>query len=74
MKKFLMLAMFASAGQVFAAVQAGLPNIVYILCDDLGYGDVHALNPQRGKIPTPHLDALATQGMVFTDAHSGSSV
>ena len=27
------------------------PNILYILCDDLGYGDVHALNPTRGKIP-----------------------
>jgi arylsulfatase A-like enzyme len=50
------------------------PNIVYILCDDLGYGDVHALNPQRGKIATPNLDRLAAQSMVFTDAHSGSSV
>ena len=50
------------------------PNIVYILCDDLGYGDVHALNPQRGKIPTPNIDTLASQGMVFTDAHGGSSV
>ena len=50
------------------------PNIVYILADDLGYGDVQCLNPQRGKIKTPHLDALAAQGMTFTDAHSGSSV
>ncbi|MEY4034752.1 MAG: Arylsulfatase, partial [Verrucomicrobiota bacterium] len=50
------------------------PNIVYILCDDLGFGDVHALNPTRGKIPTPHLDRLASQGMTFTDAHGGSSV
>ena len=50
------------------------PNILYILADDLGYGDVQILNPKRGKIPTPHLDRLATQGMVFTDAHSGSSV
>jgi len=50
------------------------PNIVYILADDLGYGDVSGLNPERGKIATPHLDRLAKQGMTFTDAHSGSSV
>lgn len=49
------------------------PNIVYILCDDLGYGDVRCFNAQ-GKIPTPHMDRLAAQGMMFTDAHSGSSV
>lgn len=50
------------------------PNIVYIICDDLGYGDVQCLNPERGKIPTPGIDKLASQGMIFTDAHSGSSV
>jgi arylsulfatase A len=50
------------------------PNIVYILCDDLGYGDVHALNPQRGKIKTPNIDKLVTQGMTFSDAHSGDAV
>jgi len=50
------------------------PNIIYILADDLGYGDVQCLNPQRGKIKTPHLDQLAAQGMTFTDAHSNSSV
>ena len=49
------------------------PNVVYILCDDLGYGDVSCLNPQ-GKIPTPRIDRLAHEGMIFTDAHSGSSV
>ena len=52
---------------------AAKPNIVYILCDDLGYGDVSALNPQ-GKIRTPHMDRVAREGVVFTDAHSGSSV
>jgi arylsulfatase A len=59
-----------------AAVHAAgaMPNIVYILADDLGYGDVQCLNPQRGKIKTPNLDKLAAQGMTFTDAHSGSSV
>ncbi len=50
------------------------PNIVYILADDLGYGDVHCLNPDRGKIPTPNLDRLAAQGIRFTDAHAGSAV
>ena len=49
------------------------PNIIYVLCDDLGYGDVKCLNPQ-GKIPTPHLDKLAAGGMIFTDVHSSSSV
>jgi arylsulfatase A len=56
------------------AAESPKPNIVYILADDLGYGDVQCLNPERGKIKTPHLDKLASQGMTFTDAHSGSSV
>ncbi|EMI20665.1 arylsulfatase A [Rhodopirellula maiorica SM1] len=50
------------------------PNIVFILCDDLGYGDVQCLNPEHGKIATPSVDKLAAEGMIFTDAHSGSSV
>lgn len=50
------------------------PNIVVILCDDLGYGDVGLFNPERGKIATPHIDRLAAEGMHFTDAHSSSSV
>ncbi len=49
------------------------PNIVYILADDLGYGDVRCLNP-ASKIPTPRLDQLAAEGVTFTDAHSGSAV
>ncbi|MGJ8643801.1 MAG: sulfatase family protein [Luteolibacter sp.] len=58
-----------------AAVHAAdKPNIIYILADDLGYGDVQALNPDHGKIPTPGMDRLAEEGMVFTDAHSNSSV
>lgn len=50
------------------------PNIIYILADDLGYGDVHCLNPQRCKIATPQIDQLAAEGMIFTDAHTTSSV
>ncbi len=49
------------------------PNIIFILTDDMGYGDVRAFKPES-KIPTPHLDKLAESGMKFTDAHaSGSS-
>ena len=50
------------------------PNIVYILADDMGYGDVQILNPKRGKIATPHMDQVAKDGMIFTDAHTTSSV
>jgi arylsulfatase A-like enzyme len=48
-------------------------NIILILADDLGYGDLSVYNPSS-KIPTPYLNQLATQGMRFTDAHSPSSV
>src|SRR4051794_12827762 len=50
------------------------PNIVFILADDLGYGDVRAFNPDRCKIATPNIDSLAAAGMRFTDAHTSSSV
>ena len=53
--------------------RSGLPNIVVILADDLGYGDLGCYN-KDSKIPTPHLDRLAASGMRFTDAHSPSSV
>jgi arylsulfatase A len=49
------------------------PNIVYILADDLGYGDVRCYN-NESKIPTPHVDRLAAEGMRFTDAHTPSAV
>ncbi len=53
--------------------KATLPNIIYILADDLGYGDVSINNP-NGKIKTPNIDQIAIQGMRFTDAHSASGV
>ncbi|WP_417393772.1 sulfatase family protein [Gimesia chilikensis] len=56
-----------------AAEKSNDPNIIYILADDMGYGDIKALNPEC-KIATPHLDQLARGGMVFTDAHTSSSV
>jgi arylsulfatase A-like enzyme len=49
------------------------PNIIFILADDLGYGDVSSFNPQ-GKIATPNIDQIAKAGLRFTDAHSGSAV
>jgi len=49
------------------------PNIVFILADDLGYGDVSCYNAQS-KVPTPRIDRLAREGMRFTDAHSPSTV
>ena len=52
---------------------ASKPNIVFILADDLGYGDVGCYN-KESKIPTPNLDRLATDGMRFTDAHAPTSV
>ena len=52
---------------------AATPNIVLILADDMGFGDVQSLNPES-KIPTPNLDRLATEGMTFLDGHSLSAV
>lgn len=50
-----------------------LPNIIFILADDMGYGDVSAYN-ENSKIETPFIDQLAEEGVMFTDAHSSSSV
>ncbi len=55
------------------AAPAPKPNIVFIMADDMGYGDVRCFNPQS-KAPTPNLDRLAAQGMRFTDAHAPGSV
>ena len=59
-----------------AADEAGgarRPNVLVVLADDLGYGDISCYN-QGGFIPTPNHDRLASQGMLFTDAHSNSAV
>jgi len=53
--------------------ESSKPNIVIILADDFGVGDIQVHYP-RNKILTPHLDRLVQQGMSFTDAHSGSAV
>jgi arylsulfatase A-like enzyme len=72
MKTKRLLSMFIALSSVVFA--ADKPNILIIYADDLGYGDVRCYNPDRGKIPTPHIDKLAAEGMKFTDAHSSSGV
>jgi arylsulfatase A len=62
-----------AAAQAPTTSRGSKPNIVLILADDMGYGDVHALNP-TSKIATPNLDGLAAAGMSFTDAHTPSAV
>lgn len=69
-RKHLGLILLFTAG-VFA--QPGKPNIVLIFADDLGYGDIGCYNPES-RIPTPHIDRLAKEGIRFTDAHSADSV
>jgi arylsulfatase A-like enzyme len=69
----LLVVLLALASSTSLDAKASKPNIVIILADDMGYGDVRALNP-ASKIPTPNLDRLAAQGMTFTDSHSPSAV
>lgn len=52
----------------------GKPNVVFILADDMGYGDVESFGGERCQIDTPHLDRLGAEGMRFTDAHANASV
>jgi arylsulfatase A len=49
------------------------PNIVFVLADDLGYGDISVFN-ENSRISTPHLDRMAAEGIKFTDAHTTSAV
>ena len=70
---FLSILLSPAGGPGPAAQSASRPNIVVILADDLGYGDLGSYNP-AAKIPTPRLDQLAAQGLRLTDAHSPSAV
>jgi arylsulfatase A-like enzyme len=65
--------LFSFAGLRTLQAQPGSPNIIYVLADDMGYGDASCLN-ERSKIHTTYIDQLAAGGMKFTDAHSSSSV
>jgi arylsulfatase A len=73
-RQFLICAAGRSAWVARAAASRRQPNIVVILADDLGFGDVHFLNPEHGRLATPNIDRLASEGITFTDAHSGSAV
>ncbi|MEM6362865.1 MAG: arylsulfatase [Planctomycetota bacterium] len=70
-----LLRIFTAAVALFAAAtaKADTPNVIIVLADDLGIGDLSATNPDA-KISTPHLSELASQGMTFLDAHTSSSV
>ena len=75
------LAAISSASHIVAAPTETLqtakiskPNIVYILADDMGYGDISILNKRDQKILTPNIDRIGKEGIIFTDAHSGSAV
>jgi arylsulfatase A-like enzyme len=68
----LLATLWTPAPRAYAQTQAP-PNIVLILADDLGYGDLGCYNDQS-KIPTPHLDQLAMQGLRLLDAHSPATV
>ena len=56
-----------------ASDRSKTPNVVFIMADDMGYGDVSCYNPDS-KIPTPNMDGLAEEGVRFTDAHSPSAL
>ena len=70
---FLLTLTFASLSIAQSTGDVSHPNIVFILADDLGYGDVRCYNAES-KVPTPHIDKLAREGLRFTDAHSPSTV
>ncbi len=67
------LALSAGFALLAGAAEPQRPNLVFILADDLGYGDVRCYNP-RSMIPTPNLDRLAAEGMRFSDAHAPDAV
>ncbi|WEK17687.1 MAG: arylsulfatase [Candidatus Pedobacter colombiensis] len=71
--KNLLLTAICLTTSISFAQQQTKPNIVYILTDDMGFGDISSLN-KESKINTPNLDKMISNGIYFTDAHSNSSV
>lgn len=73
MKDFYLPTLLIAGGISPAYAGSDAPNIVLILADDMGYGDISYYNPMS-KIRTSHLDKMASESAVCTDAHSSSSV
>ena len=63
---------FGAMAALAAGAQGQRPNIIYIMCDDMGYGDLACYGQQY--IATPNIDCLASEGMRFTQAYAGSPV
>jgi len=74
-KNLVRVALLIFMGSAFTACTSSdqLPNVVIILVDDMGYGDPGCYN-SASKIPTPHIDQLASEGMRFTDAHAAGAL
>lgn len=70
-RKILAMPLMATAAAMWAA-QADRPNVIYIMCDDMGYGDLGCYG--QPYISTPNIDSLASRGMRFTQAYAGSPV
>lgn len=68
-----LLALHAPSATAIKPAKSPRPNIICVLTDDLGIGDLSCYNSESAW-QTPHLDRLAREGIVFTDAHSASSV
>lgn len=76
MKRFALLTCWASFTLATVANAAEKPNIVILFADDLGITDVGCYGEEHGNTyhETPHIDLLARQGMMFTDAYAASPV
>ena len=72
MKRNLFAIPFFASAAVMTAANTDRPNIIYIMCDDMGYGDLGCYG--QPYISTPNIDSLARQGMRFTQAYAGSPV
>ena len=70
-RKILAMPLMATAAAMWAA-HADRPNVIYIMCDDMGYGDLGCYG--QPYISTPNIDSLASRGMRFTQAYAGSPV
>ena len=70
-KRFL-LGLFLTLVGVGSAWSAERPNILFILADDVGWGDIRTNNP-NGQVPLPAIERLANEGINFTDAHTSAA-